>query len=240
MANTKKPQFEIVYEGQDITARITPMVLSVGYTDAEHGKSDELDLQMEDRKERWIGDWFPSKGARISLKIGYQGKPLRDCGEFELEEITFSGPPSSVDLKAVAAVVTKAIRESKDVAYEGKTLRQIVQEVAGRHSWTVVGEIEDIMHERVTQRGETDLQFLKRLGETYGYQVKTSSGKLVFRKRQEAKAEDATMTINRHQVISYSFVDKTVGTYKGVKAKGHNSQLNAYNEWEKQAAGGES
>lgn len=238
MADMQKPQFELTYEGQDITARITPMVLSVGYTDSEHGKSDELDLQMEDRKERWIGDWFPAKGAKVSLKIGYQGKPLRDCGEFELEEISFSGPPSTVDLKAVAAVVTKAVRESKDVAYEGKTLKQIVEEVAGRHSWEIVGEIEDIMHERVTQRGQTDLQFLKRLGETYGYQVKISSGTLVFRKRQDAKAEEGALTITRTQVLAYSFADKTVGTYKGVKAKGHNSQLNAYNEWEKQAAGG--
>ncbi|HSA05719.1 MAG TPA: hypothetical protein P5556_00910 [Candidatus Gastranaerophilales bacterium] len=84
-----KPVFKIEYENLNITAKISPYVLSVEYTDFEHGQSDEIQIQLEDSNKLWQGSWYPSKGDTLSLQIGYEGSKLLNCGSFEIDEIEY-------------------------------------------------------------------------------------------------------------------------------------------------------
>ncbi|MGL5631261.1 MAG: hypothetical protein ACRDD3_02775, partial [Azovibrio sp.] len=89
VAKVRQPVFVLTYEQKNITSDISPYVCSIGYMDNLTGKSDELDVQLEDVDGRWIDHWYPGKGDTLSLKIGYEGSPLLPCGTFEIDEIEF-------------------------------------------------------------------------------------------------------------------------------------------------------
>jgi len=216
-----KPIFKVEYENTDITAHISPYVLSVGYTDFEHGQSDEVEIQIEDSNHLWKADWYPSKGDSLKLNIGYEGEKLLNCGSFEIDELEFSAPPDTITLKALAANIKKALRQNNSVAYENKTLKQIAQEVADKHNLTLVGSIKDIKIKRITQNKKRDLEFLKNLAEEYGYIFKISDNKLTFYETAKLKTANPALILYRADLTSFTIRDKTHDQYKSCEVTYH-------------------
>lgn len=221
MEKVRTPVFHIVYGTKDITAYISPYVESVTYTDHEHGKSDEIDIRIEDSDHRWKSAWYPSKGDVLTLKIGYRDEALLPCGSFEIDEIEFSGPPDVVNFKGLATPIKKALRQANTVAYENKTLAQIAQEIATKHALELIGEIQDIRVKRITQKQERDLAFLKRIAEEYGYVFKITDNKLVFYETGVLEAAAAMATIARTDMTSFSLRDKTDEVYRACTVSYH-------------------
>jgi phage protein D len=209
-----KPIFKVEYEKIDITAGIAPYILSVIYTDFEHGQSDEVEIQIEDTSHLWKADWYPGKGDTLKLNIGYEGEKLLNCGSFEIDELEFYSPPDTLTIKALAANIKKSLRQNNSVAYENKTLRQIAQEVANKHNFTLVGSIKDVKIKRITQNKKRDLEFLKNLAEEYGYIFKVSDNKLTFYETAKLKNSDPAMILYRQDLISFNIRDKTSNKYK--------------------------
>lgn len=94
------------------------------------------------------------KGRFASSFIGYEGEKLLNCGIFEIDEIEFVTPPDVLTVKAIATGITKALCQNNSIAYENKTLKQIASEIAQKHSLTLIGDIEDVRVERITQNQE--------------------------------------------------------------------------------------
>ena len=180
-----QPTFKLEYNKKDITKDISKYVLSINYTDFEHGQSDEIEIVFEDSEKLWQSAWIPSKGDSLRLYIGYIGEKLLNCGLFEIDEIEFQTPPDTLTVKAIATGITKSLRQKNSVAYENKSLKQIANEIAKKHNFSLVGEIEDIRVERITQNQTRDLKFLKTLAEQYGYIFKITDNQLVFYKTQK-------------------------------------------------------
>ncbi len=221
MVKVRRPIFFLEYEKKDITAYITPFVLSINYTDNVHGKSDEIEIQIEDKEHLWKSSWYPQKGDAITLKIGYEGEPLLPCGSFEIDEIELSAPPDVVILKGLSTNIKKALRQDNTKAYENKTLKQIALEIAKKHGFELVGEIKDIKIKRITQKQERDIAFLKRLAEDYGYIFKITDNKLVFYEIGKLESANTIFVIDRKDMISYSFRDKTYELYRACEVSYH-------------------
>lgn len=215
------PIFKVEYENTDITAHISPYVLSVGYIDFEHGQSDEVEIHIEDSNHLWKADWYPSKGDSLKLNIGYEGEKLLNCGSFEIDELEFASPPDTITLKALAANIKKALRQNNSVAYENKTLKQIAQEVADKHSLKLVGSIQEVKIKRITQNKKRDLEFLKNLAEEYGYIFKISDNKLIFYETAKLKSTDPALILYRQDLISFSIKDKTHDQYQSCQVIYH-------------------
>lgn len=219
MEKVRKAVFVLEYEQKDITTDIVPFVLSVTYTDHEHGKSDEIEIQLEDRVHLWKSGWYPAKGDVMNLMIGYEGEKMLPCGLFELDEIEFNGPPDTVSLRGLATYITKSLRQKNTKAFEDKTLKQVAEEIAQTHKLELLGEIKDLKIKRVTQKEERDLSFLKRIAEEYGYVFRISEGKLVFYEISELEKADSILVIDRKDMLQFNFKDKTNNTFKGVDIK---------------------
>lgn len=217
-----KPIFKIEYNQKDITTDVSNQVLNIEYTDFEHGQSDEITITFEDTHKLWQGSWIPSKGDSLRVFIGYEGEKLLNCGLFEIDEIEFATPPDVLTVKALATGITKALRQNNSVAYENKTLKQIASEIAQKHSLTLVGEIEDVRVERITQNQERDLTFLKKLAEQYGYIFKIAEGNLVFYKTEKLTGADAAKILYRTDLSRISLTEKTSKNYKSVTVSYHN------------------
>lgn len=214
----RKPAVKITYNGKSVTEELTQYLVGVTYTDKVIGESDEISITLENSDGLWGSDWYPSKGDKIKLQMGYDDNIL-DCGEFEVDEIEMQGPPDVVVLKGIASWVTSAMRTKASKAHEGKTLKEIVSAVASKHGLTVQGTIYTIRIARCTQHQESDLAFLKRLADEYGFTFGVRGKTLTFDSVYKLEERTPVMTLERGQLISYSVRDKTVGTFKKAKVR---------------------
>ncbi len=218
-ADVPAPRARIIYEGKDISADISPYLLSVGYTDRLSGESDELELRLEDTDGRWRGDWYPGKGDSLAVSIGYAGQELVSCGSFEIDEIELSFPPDEVSIRALATGISVSCRTRKSHGYEKTTLAGVVRVVCGRLGLTPAGEVADIPIDRVTQYQESDLAFLTRLAGEYGHTFKISGKTMIFQRRDGVLAAESARTFRREDVSSCRFRDTLKGIPQKVKIK---------------------
>lgn len=216
------PSFSVLYDDVDVTTDLAQFVTSLTYTDNLDGQeADNLELQLEDSDGRWFNEWYPDGGAVLTVKLGYVGGELVECGKFEIDDISLSGPPSSVSVKALSAGITKALRTDRNIAYDETTLKGLAEAVAARHGLTLTGTVEAIKIERATQHKESDIKFLKRVGEEYGYSFSIRHKQLVFYKQADLRKASTVRTITMSDFTSdisrYELRDKIKGTAKSAE-----------------------
>ena len=230
METVREPAWHVVWSGKDASTALSPYLTSLTYADAAHGESDELTLTLEDAEGGFLGDWYVTKGDAISAMIGYRNEALVDCGLFEVEEVQFDGPPSTVNIRALAAGVSKTLRTGRSRAYEDKTLRQIAKEIAGRHGFTVVGDMADVRLRRVTQNQEQDLSFLKRLAEQHGHLFSVKGDQLVFARSGSLTSRAPSCVFDGKTRERWTFRDKGVATYDKAHVAYHDPSSKRLNE----------
>lgn len=218
------PAVQISYEQKDITADITPYLLSLSYTDYLGGQSDELQVDFEDVDGRWLRGWYPEQGDSLSLAIGDQFSGMVKLGNFELAEIEYSHPPSEISLKALSTGITRAQRTRNPRAYEKTTLAVIVRQVAARLKLSVTGTVRDIPIERVTQYQERDIEFLTRLAHEYGHTFKVVDQTLVFMDNAELAKTEAVAVLDARDIKRIRMRDLIKGVPDKVVATGYDAK----------------
>lgn len=217
----RSPKFTVEYAGKNITADVAENLIRLSYTDAAEGESDEVVITLEDSAGLWRSDWYPTKGEKLTISIGYDDL-LVPCGTFEIDEIELTGPPDSITIKALAVPIKSTLRTKKNKAHENKTLKQIAQTIAGDNGLTLTGEIEDVRFERITQNRETDLGFLKRISYEYGHVFSVRDKKLIFTTIYALEEAGPVTTIDRSQLTRYTIKDQTATGYAKAEVKYHN------------------
>jgi len=231
-----QPYFKIEYTAKsgkpkDITDDITNQVLSVSYTDQRHGKADDINITIEDSDGKWKDSWYPEKGDKITLTIGYKGLvPISipflggdklECGEFEIDQMTISGPPDIISIKGTSISLTSDIKTIRTVSYPPKgspldkiPLMQIVNSVAMSSGLMVHPKnVIDTMSLKINQN-KSNAEFLLDLAEQTGHIFLIRNGLVVFTKKDETELFPPVGTLTRKDVISYSMSDSTHGIYK--------------------------
>jgi phage protein D len=224
MAQARRPYISVLYDQKEITSAIDPFLLSLSYEDKVTGESDEINLVFEDSDALWKGSWYPSKGDTLTVSLGYAGEDILPCGDFEIDEIEAGGPPDTVTIKGLAAGIKHAVRTRRSAAYEKRTLRQIAQTVADRHGLALTGSIADVKIEHISQLRQTDLGFLFKLANTYGYSFSIRGKQLVFYKNSELLNREPVLIIKKTQCQSYLLRDKSQNVYKAAEVAYHDPQ----------------
>ena len=224
LAAVPRPVFRLIYGQKDITSDLTPYVISVTYSDHLTGQSDEIEVVLEDTDGRWIGPWYPGKGDTLTLKVGYDNEPLLACGSFEIDEIEFSDPPSTVSIRGLGSWPGKPVRTRNSMGFEKTTLAAIAQHVAKRNGFTLTGKIRHIPIDRATQYGENDVAFLSKIADEYGYAFKVSGKRLIFTEIATLLAGDAVAVFAPQDMTGIRITDKINFVYKDAKVKHHDSK----------------
>jgi len=226
MEEIKKPSFRVVYASKDITRDISKNLISLTYTDAEEDETDEIQLEIEDTDGLWRDAWYPTKGDTMELAIGYDGN-LLNCGKFAIDEIELRGVPDTVTIRGLAAGINSPLRTKKSTAHESQTLRQIAEKIAAANGLSVQGDILNVQIERVTQDRETDLAFLARVAKEYGHLFSIRDKSLIFTSIYAIEKGQPVVTLDRMDLLSYRFTDKTVKTYKEAKVSYREPKTNS-------------
>ncbi len=118
-------------------------------------------------------------------------------------------------MRCLATFITPAMRTRNSVGYENQTLLGIAQTIAGKYGLSVVSapDVIDIIFERVTQKHETDLAFLKRLALEYDYDFTVRGTLLVFYSRSILEAILPIQRLTRSDLESFEFRNRSHGTY---------------------------
>lgn len=144
--------------------------------------------------------------------MGYQGKKLLDCGQYIIDKIDISAPPSTVNIDGIATSVNQALRTRNSRGFEETTLA-IASRIAQTHGLKLVGKIEPLTIDRVTQYGETDVGFLKR-GQRIWLCGKGDHQRTDFFAFTHAALHGAGKTIDRKDVSHFTFKDTINRIYK--------------------------
>lgn len=221
--------FKVLYNGKNISEDISLHLLGFSYTDNVSGEADSFEIKLEDVEGKWSNEWYPQKGAELTLSFGNANEPLITPNKFEIDEIKLSGEKESgdiVSIKALSAGINKQLHTKGSHAHENKTLSEIVHTYASKYGLTVVGPISDIRIGRVTQHREKDLTFLNRLADEYGYAFTVKGSKLIFTPLKSLEAINKVTSIDKTDCIDWEISDKGIGVFNQATVKSHNPNQN--------------
>ena len=249
----RQPTLRIEYLGVDITEDIRDFITDASFTDNLEGKADDLKIVIENKDLRWLDTWLPGEGDRVSFQLGYAGNPgdLIPSVQVEIDEPEWSGTPDVLKLGGVSVPVTASLREVRSVAYEGVTLQDIAQQIANRHGLELVGDVPNISFKRVSQKEQTDLEFLRKLANDYGVVFKVeSTSRLVFFRISSLELGEPVFEIARNpseetqseRVFypnTYRLRRKAAGTYKSASIKYQDAESGEFIEFEVDVNGNE-
>lgn len=221
------PLFLVVVDGQDISGLVGKGLLtSITVTDEEGLKSDAVDIELA----RMALAGIPRPGAPIVVAFGYREAGLGQMWRFAVDEVETSGDKGgghTMRITGTAADMTQKLKEERHESHDRKTVRQIVETIAGRHGLEPVVSrslaATEIPHRDQTQ--ESDLHFLKGLARDLGATVKIAEGKLAFLEKRSGQSASGSaleaVGVPAFLVTSYRWRGAKRDAFKSVRAPWH-------------------
>ena len=217
--------FFVIYQGVNITADMSPDILSITYTDNEDGQADDISIRIKDETKKWMGDWSPELGDKFSVKLMPLNQMELNCGLVEVDEISASGPPTVFDIKGCSVPIKSEIRRVlKNHSWEKITLNDIAKQMASNAGLELLYSVaENPYYERSDQNEESDLSFLHKLAEDEGYSVKVTDSQLVIFDQYDFEQKDpiGTYTAGDSLIKSFSFNKQSHDLYKSCTCRYH-------------------
>ena len=217
----------IYWNGRNVTGDISKYISAVSYTDHEEGSCDECSITLLNEDGLWSGSWYPDFGDTVRIYLGYTDS-LMDCGLFEIDELKFSGVPDMLEIKGIAAGITKELRTRNNKEFESQTLKQIAEYFCTKHSLELVDDtvidstqasIGQVVIDRKTQEDKSDLQFLAEIATEYGFVFSIRGTKMVFVSYYTLDNKESSFTLRKNQLSNYSISEKTWDTYQAANVK---------------------
>mgnify|MGYP004468427735 FL=1 len=222
MANARKVVPLIYYDGKEVG--LTERAESIEYTDNDQGKSDEITITFAGSAASWMAMSTAIEkehNLEVALTFAYWDSPETfsnyHAGNFTVDDITFSGPPSVCVVKGISIPASSDFTSTKrSKVWNNVTLKQIAQEKMAEYGMTNLFYYgAEPVIEVVEQADQTDSEFLYDLCKHEGMFLKIYKvGFVIFDKKiYEARGCKAEFTID--DMESYSWNSTLVGTYTG-------------------------
>lgn len=212
VVKARRAHLTVTFAGADISDSINNYLLSMTYTDNEEGSSDDLQITLQDREGLWLESWLTdaieaaaSAQLKIRAKISEEnwgrsaGADSLDCGEFELDTVEASGPPSQITIKAVSLPFSASLSQTlKSKAWENYSLSGIANEMAGNNGLSCMYESSrDPQYEREEQTTTSDIVFLYKLCQDAGISLKVTGTQIVLFDQIKYESQPSQITIQR-------------------------------------------
>jgi phage protein D len=213
---------EIIYNGKTITASLAEKTGSFTYNDPETGSSDDISLTINDPNDMWINGMFPKLGDKITAIIRVNDwrvlgdNRILNCGDFIIDDPSFSGPPTQVQFKAVSQPSDQSFKsQQRTKTWENVTVQQIVTEIAVKYALLPLYAADEIKIDSIEQSEQTDADFVNSVCEKYNLSCKIYSHKLVVFDRETYKKLPPVTIIDKSGMEQWSYNTTLNGTYTG-------------------------
>ncbi|HJB47333.1 MAG TPA: hypothetical protein H9713_11605 [Candidatus Mediterraneibacter surreyensis] len=226
MSNARKAVPSLSFNGKNVSTKLAEYLESVSCEDVASGSSDSIDITLQNIDMKWMNQWYPTKGDKISGTVTFQdwnkdGENLKlDCGTFILDEVKFSGGPLKVSLGGVAIPANESFKvRERTKTWKNVTIKNIANEIAKRYGLSLSYSGPTITIASIEQSDKTDSAFLYDLCKKYGLSMKVFNNKIVIydQTQQEKKAASATITRDSFIDDEWEYTDSIEGTYTGAR-----------------------
>ena len=141
---------------------------------------------------------------------------ILDCGKFEIDSVSYQGPPQKLTIKATSIPYsTKLRQEKKSKTWENTNLKNIAEKIGKGNSMKVMYlSSHNPSYKRKEQVNTADIVFLKKLCKNAGISLKVTSKTIVLFDEvdYEKKSSVKKIKAGRGNILSYSFSTKTADT----------------------------
>lgn len=181
----RQAAFDLVVDGQNISGRVRPRLLSLRLTEKRGADADELEIVLDDSDGQVR---VPPAGATITLRLGFRdlgagtNPALVDKGSFKVDERSHEGSPDRLTIRAKSADLTRGFRTRRTQTWTETTLGAVIGEIASRNglSAAVGTDLRSIAVPHLDQAAESDSALLSRLGRIHDAVATAKNGKLIF------------------------------------------------------------
>jgi uncharacterized protein len=196
----------IIYNEEDITASVQPLVLRL--TDNAGGKPDSITAVFADSEGLW-SKWKPAKGDRIQVREGgfnsgvmFIDQLAQKAGKFEIKALS----------------IPQASKTARSQVWENVRLLEIAAQIAARYGFILrVFNVENHIYERVDQIEDPDFAFLAFRCMLEGYALKISDRSIIIydERMEEQKPAGSESTIYLTDMIEgFEFTDTSIDIFK--------------------------
>ncbi len=226
----RKPAWSLTVDGQVIDDTVNPRLISIALTEKRGADADELEISLTDHDGELQ---IPRRGAEIALSIGWldlgenRSPVLVDKGRFKVDEVSHSGAPDVLSIRARSADLTRAFRNRRSRSWKQTTLGEILGEVAGRNGLQLAcsDDMASVEIPHLAQSRESDAAFLARLGRVHDAVATVKAGRLIFMACDSGVSPSGQQlgaaTITRADGDKHSWKQSERGAYSGVVAEWH-------------------
>jgi len=222
MSESRRIFADILYEGKNISSQIREYVKGMTYMDVASGESDSLTLDIVDREGIWIGDWMPQKSDHMKVNIKMLNWCLPDtveifpCGSFVLDDLSYSGSPTTCNIGAVSIPQDEAFNNQKRTkTWEKINVYEMAKEIASRAGILLFYEADTIPITLIEQNDQTDCSFLYEICQSYGLAMKVYENKICIFSEEIYEQKHPVTTIDLSEMKSWSYNTTIKGTYTG-------------------------
>ncbi len=209
MGLSHKPTYRVEADGNDITEAIRENLISLTITDEAGVKSDSLAISLHDR-----GYKLPKAGGQLKVWLGY-GQAATFMGLYVSDEISLSGPPDKMDIKAAGAPQEKSaayshLQTQKTRSWLPQTIGALVATVSADHGLdpAVASDLSSVGLPHIDQINESDMHLLTRIAADHDAIAKANGGKLVFAHKGQGK------TISGKAMPTVALIPSEVTNYR--------------------------
>lgn len=182
MIETYAPTFIVEIGGQELPEDISAHIERFAYEENEK-QMDELSITITKGDLSYVDHPMLQEGKEIRVRWGYVGN-MSDVRTCTIKEINYSfGNDGLIRMEITAydkrhKLTGRASRQ----CWKDKKLSEIVQDIASKHNFSAVVEIEDdMLYEFLSEGAKNDLVFLKELAEDAGCSIWVVNDELYFK-----------------------------------------------------------
>lgn len=211
---------------KDITTLLSQRLMNLTLTDSRGFEADQLDFTLDDTDGLLE---LPSRGAILSLRLGWKDEALTFKGEYTVDEVEHSGAPDCVTIRARSADLRGSLMNRHERSFHKTTLGKIVQQIADENQLqAMVGdEYKNLEIKHIDQTDESSISFLTRLAEEHDAIATVKNGRLLFIKSGKSTTASGQklpeFILTRQDGDSHRFAIAEGDNYKAVKAYWHDT-----------------
>ena len=218
-----KPDFKFKADGVDITAILKTALIDITVTDKKNLEADQLDIRLAD-PEGAIE--LPRKKVQIECWLGFEGQGLVYKGSYTVDELSHTGPPDQITIRARSANFSGGLKQERDMWFDGQTIGEILQPIATANGLdlAIEGGLKNTVIAHLDQTNESWGNLITRLAAKYDALATIKNKTLLFIPVGYSKTvsgiELSTLTIQRQGKGRHTFINADRNTdFTGVQAK---------------------
>lgn len=173
------PVVDIAVDGISLNSIIRRRLIQLTHTDHRGFEADTVDITLDDSDGALE---LPTRGAEITLAIGWQATGTVPKGKFTVDEVSHNGAPDTLTIRARSADLREGLAQQRERSFHNKTLRDIVATIAHENDLqpVIADSLGDQLIDHIDQTNESGANLLTRLAIQFDAIATVKDGRLIF------------------------------------------------------------